>query len=73
MKIKIFIIILIISAVGLGIFLRRPAVAPVTPVVTFAVPSPAVPDAPKEIKYDRSTDLKKELEEINPQVLDSDF
>lgn len=29
--------------------------------------------APKTFKYDSSTDLKKELESINPKVLDSDF
>lgn len=28
---------------------------------------------PKEVKYDSSTDLKKELDSVNPQVLDSDF
>ncbi len=28
---------------------------------------------PKEIKYDSSTDLKKELDSVSPQVLDSDF
>lgn len=28
---------------------------------------------PKEIKYGSSTDLQKELESVNPQVLDSDF
>lgn len=28
---------------------------------------------PIEIKYDSATDLKKELESIDPQVLDSDF
>jgi len=28
---------------------------------------------PEEIKYDSSTDLKKELDSINPQVLESDF
>lgn len=28
---------------------------------------------PKEIKYDQSSDLQKELDSINPQVLDSDF
>ncbi len=30
-------------------------------------------DAPKTFKYDRSTDLRAELESINPQILDSDF
>lgn len=28
---------------------------------------------PKEIKYDSSTDLKKELEAINPEISDNDF
>lgn len=31
------------------------------------------PVAPKTFKFNSSTDLKKELESINPQVLDSDF
>ena len=29
--------------------------------------------APKQYKFDSSTDLKKELDSINPQVLESDF
>ena len=42
-------------------------------------PSAATPDPtpaynpPKEIKFDNGTDLRKELETIDPQVLDSDF
>lgn len=28
---------------------------------------------PKEIKYDVNTDLRQELDTINPKVLDSDF
>lgn len=36
-------------------------------------PTPAPPVAPKEFKFDRSTDLKMELEKVNPEVLDSDF
>lgn len=38
-------------------------------------PEPETPsyNPPPEIKFDSSTDLKKELENINPQVLDSDF
>lgn len=41
---------------------------------TEPIPSPS-PNikAPKEFKFDESTDLKVELEKINPQVLDSDF
>ncbi len=31
------------------------------------------PNIPKVIKYDSSTDLQKELDSIDPQVLDSDF
>jgi len=40
-----------------------------------STPQPTVSsfNAPKEIKYDSSTDLQKELDSINPQVLDSDF
>lgn len=33
----------------------------------------ATPNAPKSYNFDSSTDLKKELFNINPQVLDSDF
>ncbi len=38
-------------------------------------PTPQTPsyNPPQEIKYDSATDLKKELESINPQVQDSDF
>lgn len=36
-------------------------------------PTPLPPQAPKTFKFDSSTDLKQELEKINPQVLDSDF
>jgi hypothetical protein len=39
-------------------------------------PSPEVissPNAPKSYQFDRGTDLKEELNKVNPQVLDSDF
>lgn len=39
-------------------------------------PSPTAvptPNAPKTFQFDSSTDLKAELEKVNPQVLDSDF
>ena len=35
--------------------------------------SNAVPVAPKTFQFDSSTDLKQELEKINPVLLDSDF
>lgn len=37
-------------------------------------PAPAQsPNTPKVIKYDSSTDLQRELDSINPEVLDGDF
>lgn len=33
----------------------------------------ATPDSPKQYHFNSSTDLKMELESINPQILDSDF
>ena len=33
----------------------------------------ASPNAPKTFNFDSATDLKVELDEVNPQVLDSDF
>jgi len=37
-------------------------------------PVPATtPNAPKTFQFDSSTDLKAELEKVNPQILDSDF
>lgn len=38
-------------------------------VLPTIIPSPT----PKTFKFYRNTDLKKELESINPEVLDSDF
>lgn len=37
------------------------------------VPSISVTPTPKTFKFDSQTNLKKELEEIDPRVLDSDF
>lgn len=36
-------------------------------------PQPTPTPTPREFKFDSSTDLKQELDFINPQVLDSDF
>ena len=38
-----------------------------------AEPTPLPSSAPKTYEFDSTTDLEKELETINPQVLDSDF
>ncbi len=40
--------------------------------VLISTPAPT-PNAPKSFNFDSSTDLKAELEKVNPQVLDSDF
>lgn len=42
-------------------------------VILSPAEQPSVIVAPKTYTLDSSTDLKKELESINPQVLDSDF
>ncbi|OGE37647.1 hypothetical protein A3F00_04305 [Candidatus Daviesbacteria bacterium RIFCSPHIGHO2_12_FULL_37_11] len=36
-------------------------------------PSVIQPNTPKEIKFNRSTNLKEELDKVDPKVLDSDF
>lgn len=41
--------------------------------ITQSVPTVAPSVVPKTFQFDRSTDLKKELEKVNPQILDSDF
>lgn len=35
--------------------------------------TPAPFNPPKEMHYDNNTDLEKELDSVNPQILDSDF
>jgi len=41
---------------------------------TQPTPTPiATPKAPKTFNFNSSTDLKAELEKVNPKVLDSDF
>lgn len=40
---------------------------------SVVVPSIMPSATPKNYKFDRNTDLKNELDTINPKVLDSDF
>lgn len=40
-----------------------------SPTMIISSPSPS----PTGFKFDRATDLKKELDKIDPQILDSDF
>lgn len=86
MKLSYIIIIVVILT---GIFLVTPVfphsmwegslVSPLVRVFTKAVPPP-VPSPgvtsrpkPKTFKFNSGTDLKSELDSVNPQVLDSDF
>lgn len=69
---KLLAIIILTIIVGIWLILnsdRRGTL--VNPQTSMATPAP--PQAPKTFKFDRSTDLKLELEKINPEVLDSDF
>lgn len=71
----IFIIITIVIVLLLGVILNFVVLNNTNEklVGPQAKKTNVVSNQPQEIKYDASTDLKKELEDINPQVLDSDF
>lgn len=60
----LLIIFLILMSRNKTVPMVNPAVAP--------LPSATI-NQPKEMKYDSSTDLKKELDSVNPEVLDKDF
>lgn len=88
MNSKIFIVAVGITIVALtaGIFILTPRgwkanlVSPGFNPLVAAIqksnpepsPSPNI-KTPKEFKFDATTDLKMELEKVNPEVLDSDF
>lgn len=67
---KIGLILLILLAAV--IFLVSSKKAPVSE-PTLPLPSVSSYNPPKQIQYDSSTDLKKELDSVNPQVSDVDF
>lgn len=71
-KTMILIIIIIIVIAGFGVMSRDLQNDLQTP---ESVPDGSVipPQAPKTFKFDSSTDLKKELESINPEIQDDDF
>lgn len=75
MKNKIVYIIIIIFITGTIFILTKKENKPVGPTLTTqtAIPTPTPTPALKTFKFDGSTDLKKELEQINPKVLDVDF
>lgn len=69
------IIILIFITVIIGFGLKNSAQRLVSSEQSNPTPTPISqsPQAPKTFKFDRNTDLKSELEKVNPQVLDADF
>lgn len=46
-------------------------ITPATPITVEITPSPT--QSPMPTSYNKSTDLKKELDSVNPEVKDSDF
>jgi len=38
-----------------------------------SLPTPIPTQAPRQYKFDNSTDLKQELETVDPQILEEDF
>lgn len=57
---------------GKGGSLVSPGVKKTDSSLTTVTPAPTN-NAPKEIRYGSNTNLKQELDAVNPQVLDSDF
>lgn len=69
-NIAFIVVIIFIILAGFLMFRLAPLGREVKMVVS---PLPNFINKPQELKYDSSTDLKKELDGVNPQVLDSDF
>ncbi len=79
MKSRLWIVLIIIVLVALFLIQKQGVRKWISPSFTkdskqtkMDVPN-ATPNAPKTYNLDSSTDLKKELNSINPQVLESDF
>lgn len=74
-KILIYITIIIITTIIIIIFRnqQKKEILLFDPGVTSTEVFPSPSPLPIIIQYDSSTDLGKELESIDPKVLDSDF
>lgn len=76
-KITIFtLIIIVVLVLGFLVFRLTPGWWQTNTLVNPGTPSStpvSTPNAPKTFHFDSFTDLKAELEKVNPQVLDSDF
>lgn len=76
-KQKLTIVIILFLVVAVFIFVKSTAnknKSLINP--GLSTPSPAASSSynpPEHVQYDSSTDLKKELESINPQVSEGDF
>lgn len=62
-------VLVVLIFVFLGSKKNTNLVKPAETVAPTTIPT----SIPKQYKFDGSTDLKKELESINPQVLEADF
>lgn len=71
----IFIVVIIFIAFIMTILFKKEGTDTLaTPQLkTTLAPSLLPSPTPKQFKFDSSTNLKQELETVNPQVLDSDF
>lgn len=75
-KITIFGLITVALVLGFLVFRLTPGWWQIKTLVSPGTPSPtplSIPNAPKTFQFDSSTDLKTELEKVDPEVLDSDF
>ncbi|MBI4035821.1 hypothetical protein HY383_02645 [Candidatus Daviesbacteria bacterium] len=77
---KIFLVLLIIGVVIIFFLFNQKVSSLTSPAskqnqANQVTPTPSTSsyNPPAQVQYDSSTDLQKELESINPQVLDEDF
>lgn len=84
MKNKILILIFILGVFFISailIFLNKdqtqtlisPSLKAILPIRATSTPTLKPTPTPIEFHFDKTTDLKSELEKVSPQVLDSDF
>ncbi len=66
---KLKFILIMVAAISLIFFVWPHPRGTSQLVISTPTPGPR----PKVFKYDAATDLKQELEKINPQIYDSDF
>ncbi|MBI2597145.1 hypothetical protein HYW41_03250 [Candidatus Daviesbacteria bacterium] len=70
----VVLVILLATILTIAFFVSKFAHPIKTVLVNPSLVSSSSPvPTPKQYQFDVSTDLKQELESINPQVLDSDF